>query len=104
MVAPVRHEATLVGLTPDEAAAVMHASQRATAAIDAAYHPEGQNVGVNIGRAAGAGIPGHVHVHVLPRWAGDTNFVTAVAEVRVLPESLSAGYEKLKSAWPGTEG
>jgi ATP adenylyltransferase len=100
MVAPVRHEATLTGLDADEAAALMHASQRATAAIDAAYRPEGQNVGVNVGRAAGAGIPGHVHVHVLPRWAGDTNFVTTVAEVRVLPESLAASYEKLRSAWP----
>jgi ATP adenylyltransferase len=101
MVAPVRHEATLSGLDPDEAAAVMHASQRATAAIDAAYRPEGQNMGANMGRAAGAGIPGHVHVHVLPRWAGDTNFVTTVAEVRILPESLRASYEKLRSAWPG---
>jgi ATP adenylyltransferase len=100
MVAPVRHEATLTGLAADEAAALMHASQRATAAIDAAYRPEGQNVGVNLGRAAGAGIPGHVHVHVLPRWAGDTNFVTTVAEIRVLPESLRASYEKLRAAWP----
>jgi ATP adenylyltransferase len=100
MVASRRHEATLAGLDGDEAAALMFATQRATAAIDAAYRPEGQNVGVNVGRAAGAGIPGHVHVHVLPRWAGDTNFVTTVAEVRVLPESLGASYDKLRAAWP----
>jgi len=100
MVAPLRHEATLTGLTPDEAAAVMHATQRASEAIDAAYAPEGQNVGVNVGRAGGAGVPGHVHLHALPRWAGDTNFMTAVADLRVLPEALLASYEKLRAAWP----
>ncbi len=101
MVAPRRHEGGLTGLQPDEAAAVMHATQRASAAIDGTYAPEGQNVGVNVGRAGGAGVPGHVHVHVLPRWAGDTNFMTAVAEARVLPEPLRASYEKLRAGWPG---
>ncbi|HEX5587258.1 MAG TPA: HIT domain-containing protein [Acidimicrobiia bacterium] len=100
MVAPVRHEGTLAGLTRDEANALMALTQDATSALAAAYRPEGMNVGVNIGRAAGAGIPGHVHVHALPRWNGDTNFMTAVAEARVLPESLSASYEKLRAAWP----
>ncbi len=100
MVAPLRHEATLVGLTSDEAADVMFAGQRASAALHTAYRPDGLNLGANIGRAAGAGIPGHVHVHVLPRWGGDTNFVTAVAEARVLPESLRASYDKLRAAWP----
>jgi ATP adenylyltransferase len=100
MVAPLRHEATLAGLDAEEPAALMHAIQRATSAIETAYRPEGQNVGVNVGRAAGAGIPGHVHVHVLPRWAGDTNFVTTVAEARVLPESLGASFDKLRAAWP----
>jgi len=100
MVAPLRHEATLAGLTRDEGSAVMALTQDATAALEAAYHPEGMNVGVNVGRAAGAGIPGHVHVHALPRWAGDTNFMTAVAEARVLPESLRTSYDKLRAAWP----
>ncbi len=100
MVAPLRHEATLAGLSRDEAAAVMALTQDATAAVDAAYTPQGINVGVNVGRAAGAGIPGHVHVHALPRWNGDTNFMTAVAEARVLPESLRASYDKLRAAWP----
>ena len=100
MVAPVRHEASLAGLTRDEAVAVMSLTQDATAALEGAYRPEGMNVGVNVGRAAGAGIPGHVHVHALPRWSGDTNFMTAVAEARVLPESLRTSYDKLKRAWP----
>jgi diadenosine tetraphosphate (Ap4A) HIT family hydrolase len=100
MVAPVRHEGTLAGLGRDEAGALMALTQDATSALDAAYRPEGLNVGVNIGRAAGAGIPGHVHVHALPRWNGDTNFMTSVAETRVLPESLGASYQKLRAAWP----
>ena len=100
MVAPLRHEATLAGLTRDEANAVMALTQDATVALDAAYRPEGLNVGLNIGRAAGAGVPGHVHVHALPRWNGDTNFMTAVAEARVLPESLRTSYDKLLGAWP----
>ncbi len=100
MVAPVRHEATLAQLTRAEAAAMMAMVQDATRALQDAYRPDGINVGANIGRAAGAGIPGHVHLHVLPRWAGDTNFMTAVAEVRVLPEALDRSYEKLSEAWP----
>ena len=67
----------------------------------AAYSPQGVNVGMNIGEASGAGVPGHLHVHVLPRWNGDTNFMTAVAETRVLPESLRRSYEKLRAAFGG---
>ena len=100
MVAPLRHEGTLAALTRDEANALMALTQDATRALERAYRPEGINVGVNIGRAAGAGIPGHVHVHALPRWNGDTNFMTSVAEARVLPESLRTSYDKLRAAWP----
>jgi ATP adenylyltransferase len=100
MVAPLRHESSLVGLSRDEAAAVMRLVQDANVAVLAAYTPDGINVGANIGRAAGAGVPGHVHVHVLPRWAGDTNFMTTVAEARILPEPLTKSYEKLRAAWP----
>ncbi len=71
------------------ARAKMALVQDANVAVTAAFRPDGINVGVSIGRAAGAGVPDHVHVHVLPRWAGDTNFMTAVAEARVLPESLA---------------
>jgi ATP adenylyltransferase len=101
MVAPIRHAAAYDDLTDDENIAVARAQVRALLAARAAYNPDGVNVGANLGRAAGAGVPGHLHVHVLPRWLGDTNFMTAIAEVRVLPESLRAGYDKLKSAWPG---
>jgi ATP adenylyltransferase len=100
MVAPLRHESTLAGLSRGEAASVMQLVQDANAAVLAAYSPDGVNVGANIGRAAGAGIPGHVHVHVLPRWSGDTNFMTTIAEARVLPEPLTKSYEKLIAAWP----
>ncbi len=103
MVAPVRHEADLEGLTVGEAAAVMAMTQRAVRALKAAYHPDGLNVGINVGRPAGAGVPGHVHLHVLPRWNGDTNFMTSVAETRVLPEDLRTGWEKLRAAWPDDE-
>jgi ATP adenylyltransferase len=100
LVAPLRHESTLVGLGEPEAADLMGAIRRANRALDAAYHPGGVNIGANVGRAAGAGVPGHVHVHALPRWDGDTNFMTAVADARVLPEGLRASYDKLRAAWP----
>jgi ATP adenylyltransferase len=100
MVAPVEHLASFEDLADDVLLAVSRAQVRALRAIRAAYNPDGVNLGVNIGRAAGAGVPTHLHVHVLPRWSGDTNFMTSVAEARVLPESLATGYDKLKAVWP----
>jgi len=100
LIAPLRHEPTLVALDAREAAEVMFATQRANQALMAAYRPGGINVGANIGRAAGAAVPTHVHLHALPRWDGDTNFMTAVADARVLPESLRASYDKLRGVWP----
>jgi len=88
-------------LTLEETAELWAAVTTAVVAIKGAYRPDGINLGANIGRAAGAGIPAHFHVHALPRWTGDTNFTTAVAEVRVMPEALSTSWEKLTAAWPG---
>jgi len=100
MVAPIAHVPSFEDLGDDDLGALARAQVRALRAIRAAYTPDGVNLGVNIGRAAGAGIPTHLHVHVLPRWSGDTNFITSVAEVRVLPEALATGYDKLKAVWP----
>jgi ATP adenylyltransferase len=100
LIAPRRHESTLVALDADEASELMFAIQRANSALIDAYRPGGVNIGANIGRAAGAGVPSHVHLHALPRWDGDTNFMTSVAETRVLPEALRASYDKLRGAWP----
>ena len=108
MVMPTRHVADLEALeegdrpggTPGDATAVWDGVRQAVTAVKAAYRPDGVNVGANLGKASGAGVPGHLHIHVLPRWNGDTNFMTAVAETRVLPEPLSASDEKLRAAWP----
>ena len=78
--------------------------RRAVGAITEAYRPDGVNVGFNLGRAAGAGVPGHLHVHCLPRWVGDTNFMTTVGGARVLPETLEDTWRKLRAAWPGLPG
>jgi ATP adenylyltransferase len=100
MVAPTRHAASLEDLTDDELIALSRAQVRAVRAVRNAYSPDGVNLGMNIGRAAGAGVPTHLHVHVLPRWTGDTNFATTVAGIRVMPEDLYTGYDKLRAAWP----
>jgi len=100
LVAPVRHVASFEDLTDDEVIALARAQVRGLRAVRGAYSPDGVNVGVNIGRAAGAGVPTHLHIHVLPRWSGDTNFTTTIAGVRVMPEDLGTGYDKLRAAWP----
>ena len=97
MVAPMRHVASYVDLTDDENIALARAQMRALQAVNDAYAPDGANVGANLGRAAGAGVPGHLHVHVLPRWNGDTNFMTTIAETRVLPESLQSRLRQAES-------
>lgn len=99
MVMPTRHVGSLGGLTEAEHTEVWALVRHATGAITRAYNPGGLNVGANLGRAAGAGIPGHLHVHALPRWDGDTNFMTAIAETRVVPEALSTTWSRLLAAW-----
>ena len=100
MVVPVRHVDELEELAAEESVEVWAAVTDAVRALKIAYRAQGVNVGANLGAAAGAGLPGHLHVHVLPRWTGDTNFMTSVAETRVLPEALDVTLEKLRSAWP----
>lgn len=100
LVLPVRHLADLSELTEEESVALWSTARAAVAALTSAYQPDGVNLGANLGRAAGAGIPRHLHLHVLPRWSGDTNFMTSVAGVRVMPESLPQAWEKLHPAWP----
>ena len=99
MVMPYRHVGELDELADDEADELFAATRRAVSAVKQAYQPGGFNIGANLGRAGGAGIPSHLHLHVLPRWSGDTNFMTSVAEARVLPESLPETWRKLNEAW-----
>jgi ATP adenylyltransferase len=96
MVVPYRHESSLAGLTRDEMNEVGLLTQRCETALREAYRLEGINVGVNLGGPAGAGIEEHVHLHLVPRWNGDTNFMTVVGETRVLPEDIRATAARLR--------
>ncbi len=100
MVLPKRGAAELEDLTSAESAELWAGVQSAVVAVKAAYSPQGVNVGINLGPGAGAGVPDHLHVHVVPRWHGDTNFMTAVANTRVLPETLVDSWHRLRDAWP----
>ena len=96
MVVPARHLPTLASLTGEEQADVMRLTRHAEIALTEAYKPQGINIGINLGRPAGAGVLDHLHVHVVPRWNGDTNFMTVVADARVLPEDLATTAKKLR--------
>jgi ATP adenylyltransferase len=96
MIVPNRHVASLAELSPAERADVMDLMARAEVAVTEVYRPQGLNIGVNLGKAAGAGIADHLHVHVVPRWTGDTNFMSVVGNVRVLPEEVPASVERLR--------
>ena len=100
MVVPVRHVGSLGELTDEEGAELWAALRRSVGALEAGLAPEGINLGANLGRAAGAGIPRHLHLHAVPRWLGDTNFMTTVAGTRVLPETLAVTWQRLQQAWP----
>lgn len=104
MVVPSRHVASLAELSADERAEVMDLTARAELAVTEVYRPQGINIGVNLGQAAGAGIADHLHVHVVPRWTGDTNFMSVVGNVRVLPEEVPASAERLRPAFARMEG
>ncbi|MGO9642451.1 MAG: HIT family protein [Candidatus Acidiferrales bacterium] len=98
MVVPFAHLPELRDCDPETLGEMMALAQRVQLALESVYHPEGYNLGMNLGRCAGAGVQGHLHLHVLPRWSGDANFMTTVSETRVEPEELSTTYEKLRGA------
>jgi ATP adenylyltransferase len=100
LVAPKRHTGDFGGLTGEEALEVHTLASRGLAALRAEYAPHGFNLGWNLGRVAGAGIVDHVHLHLVPRWSGDTNFMPVLADVKVLPEHLAETRTKLADAWP----
>ena len=97
MIAPYQHVDSLAKLPEPAAREMMSLTQRLESALRDIYRPDGLNIGMNIGKAAGAGVAGHIHMHILPRWVADSNFMTTIGEARVLPESLDQTYAKIKA-------
>jgi len=97
LVAPLRHIGDLKELTEEESAALFATVRKATIWLEKAYGPHGFNIGMNIGRVAGAGLPGHLHIHIVPRWNGDVNFMPMIGETKVMSEALDAGWEKIRA-------
>lgn len=102
LVAPYQHVADLTALDPSTIGEMMHLTQRLVAALREEYRPDAFNVGMNLGRPAGAGVPDHLHLHIVPRWTGDTNFMPVLADTKVLPESLEQTYARVRSRLAGT--
>jgi ATP adenylyltransferase len=96
MIVPYEHQASLASVDEATTTEMIELAKRAQNALEVEYHPDGFNIGMNLGRSAGAGIADHLHLHVVPRWSGDANFVSVVGETRVLPEDLATTCEKLK--------
>ncbi len=99
MVIPFQHEADLTALDAETRAEMMELTAQAIQVLRSVYHPQAFNVGMNLGAAAGAGIAAHLHMHIVPRWSGDTNFMSTLAQTRVLPESLETTYARVREAW-----
>lgn len=104
LVPPYRHVGDLAELTEEESLETMQLTQLCCKALSAAFKPDGFNIGINLGTAAGAGIADHLHVHVVPRWNGDTNFMPVFADVKVIPEALEATYKKLRAQFDQLTG
>ena len=102
MVVPNQHVATLSDLDGEALQEMFALAQQTEKRLRQVYRPDGFNLGMNIGKSAGAGISGHIHLHVLPRWYGDANFMTVAAETRVVPEDLETTWERLRGAFPKT--
>lgn len=103
MVAPFEHVAKLQDLGPDAAVELTSLTQQSLRALDRAYGPQGYNLGANLGAVAGAGVEDHVHLHIVPRWQGDTNFMPVVADTRVMPEDLGDTFRKVRDAFASLE-
>jgi ATP adenylyltransferase len=103
MISPYQHVSSLEQLEEDVLTEMMLMVNRSLRALRRAMHPDGFNVGINIGKAAGAGIEKHIHIHIVPRWNADTNFMPVFSQTRVIPELLDETYQKLKDAWEESE-
>jgi ATP adenylyltransferase len=99
MVAPLRHTAELDELADSELLDLMHMLRNGRSLLQRVVRPDGFNIGLNLGKAAGAGVAEHLHIHIVPRWNGDSNFMTVIGDVRVIPEGLMATYDQLKAAF-----
>jgi ATP adenylyltransferase len=104
MIAPYEHVATLEEAHPETLAEMMRLLRECETHLRTIYHPKGLNLGMNIGESAGAGVAGHIHMHMLPRWPGDANFMTVIGETRVMPETLETTYDRLRAAFVGARG
>jgi ATP adenylyltransferase len=99
LIVPNRHVATIEDLPPETLLQMMTFCQQALAVLRTNYHPRGFNIGLNLGQVAGAGLPEHVHLHLVPRWPGDSNFMSVLGDTRVLPEVLDESWQRLREAW-----
>jgi ATP adenylyltransferase len=100
MIVPFDHVGTFEEMDEETCAEVMHLIRQGISALDYVYKPDGYNMGANLGASAGAGIKNHIHFHLVPRWGGDTNYMTSIGGTRVLPEDLNETFKLLKDAWP----
>ncbi|NLH50090.1 MAG: HIT domain-containing protein [Myxococcales bacterium] len=100
MVAPYAHLGSIAEITPEVWAEIMSLAQQAVQAIETTSKPHGFNLGINVGRVAGAGVEGHLHLHIVPRWNGDVNFMTVLADCRVINQHIEETYAALAEAWP----
>lgn len=103
LIVPYREVADLEALNADEASELWRTVTEAVVALKTAYRPEGVNIGANLGRPAGGSVSAHLHIHVVPRWTGDSNFMTTIANTRTLPEALADTARRLRSAWPAPD-
>ncbi len=104
MVVPYQHLDSLGALPPEATIEMMQLTQKLEGVIRKIYSPHGTNLGMNLGQAAGAGVRGHIHMHVLPRWTGDSSFIGTIAETRVIPEDLATTWERMREAWTVDSG